>query len=287
MQSLIKQVGETKTIAVDFTPVLATGETVSVGNVTADFSQVVDGLSTTASMLVAGSISHDSGVVTFRTTAGESDTVYKITLSTGSTNFNNIHEEDIYLIVSEDVNLLYTVDELKENLGITSTTQDALLFGLVRSSSDFIENSLNRKLTFKTYTESFYPQDLANFLILKEFPVLSISSIVIDGITLDPTTAGYANYTIETGGVVRRLDGGTFPRGPILTTVVYKAGMITIPEDIRMAVKKIAIYEYTRRLKSGLLAETIGDYKIVFERQSILEDPIVSSVISRYTKRVF
>lgn len=287
MQSILKQIAETKSVSIDFSPVLSSGETITLGNATVTVIAVVGGADATSTIYASGTLAHASGVLTFRINAGTADTVYKITVKTGLTSTNNVHEEDVTLIVSEDINILYTVDELKANLNITDTSKDGLLFGLVRSSSAFIENSLDRVLSYKTYTTTFYPEQISNFLILPAFPADTVTSIVIDGTTLDASTGGIRNWVLDTEGVIRRVDGGTFPKAPYPTVIEFTAGFPVIPEDIRMAVKKLATAEYSRRLRNGVLSESIGDYKIVFEKQSILEDPIISSVLSRYSKRIF
>lgn len=286
MQQFLKQVNEIKTFSIDFTPVLSAGETISGANITA-VSKVYATGATVSGMVVPGSIGLSGNIISFRVQNGTADEFYKITVSTGATSAANKHEEDIALLVGEDTELLYTVDELKTSLGITNNSSDALLFGIVKGASDYIKNAIGRNLFYKTYAETFYLEEPSTFVLLDEQPLVDILSVVIDGVTLDETDGQHPNWIFNEDGSVKRLDGGTFPCRNIPTVITYNAGYYAIPEDIRNAVKKLCISEYARRSKEGILAETIGNYRIVFNTDSITSDNFVQSIITRYMRRMF
>lgn len=282
-QSFIKQTAEVKTFSIDFTPVLGTGELINNGNIVVTIINTTDG-SSASSLLDSGSTSLTGNTIFFRITGGVNNEIYKITVNTGLTNASNKHEEDLILIVSDDVNLLYTVDELKVSLGITNTAQDALLFGLIKSASDYIANAIDRKLDFSSYTETFYLDCPQDNLLLKQYPVVSITGVLIDGVTLPSSSQGVTTWYFTEDGSINRIDGFKFPIKPIPITVTYKAGYRVMPEDIRAAVKKVATGEYTFRKKAGVLAETIGNYRVVFLKEGIYSDPYIKDVITRYKR---
>ena len=284
MQNFIKQTNETKTFSVDFTPVLATGETISSGNIDIDVLKTSDASDVTASLLVSGSTTLSGNIILFRITGGVNNEIYKITVNTGTTSGSNKHEEDLILVVSDDVNLLYTVDELKVSLGVTDTTQDALLFGLVKSSSDYMSQAIDRNLFFTTYAETFFLEEPQNSILLKQYPIVAVDSIVVDGVTLSSTSQGYTVWYFTEEGSINRIDGFNFPVRPLPVVVNYKAGYRVMPEDIRLAVKKIAIGEYSTRKKNGILAETIGNYRIVFNKASFYTDTAIADIITRYKR---
>lgn len=291
MQQFLKQTNEIKTFSVDFTPVLVAGETINGSNLSATAYVYSTGL-TASGIIVPGSASLVGNIISFRAQNGTNYEYYKLTVSTGLTSAANKHEEDIILLVGDDTELLYTVDELKTSLGITDTASDALLFGIIKGASDYVKNAIGRNLFYRTYTETFYPEERLDFLMLKEQPLESVTSITIDGFDFPDTDGGYKNWTFDTAGIIKRIDGGTFPCGNIPVVVEYKAGYYAIPEDIRTAVKTIAISEYGRREKQGVLAETIGNYRIVYNTDSIVGNSgnsgnLVSAVINRYTRRMF
>lgn len=290
MRSFFKQTAETKTVSIDFTPVLATGETINSSNVSVTAVDVQTSTDTTSTVIVTGSTGvggTGSTIVSFRITSGAEGKIYKVTCSTGTTNNANVHEEDILVIVSSDVNLLFSIDEIKENLGITDNSKDALLFGLVREANDWVSNACGRDFSFKQYTETFYPDERGDTIILDNFPLDSVQYVVVDGLTLDEETDGNKNWIYKQHGSIQRIDGGLFTKSPYPTKVSYKAGFTVIPEDVRLVVKKIVIYEYQRRLREGILAENIGDYRIVYNRLSLIDDAMIRMVINRYKKRMF
>jgi len=285
-QSILKQTAERKTVGVDYSPVLATGETLILANITVTATDVLTGTDATATVVQAGTETVSGSQILFRVIGGVDGTTYKIVVGTGLTSSANIHEEDVILVVNDDIQLLATVDEVKRSLGITSTDDDVLMFDLVKSSSDFVEKSANRTFNFKTYTETFYPETGVRELLLENFPVTSVTSVVIDGITLDLATSTIRNYVWSKDGTLRRVDGGVFPREPAETVVVYKAGFEKVPEDVRHAVRKMVSREYLRRLKEGIASESLGTYEVKFGAGFSEDgDEMVKGVIQRYRKR--
>ena len=288
MQSFYKQPNEFKAFSVDFSPVLATGETLVLGNITVTVVQRDDDTNVTAAIFDTGSIVEASNVVSFRVKAGTHGKVYKITVNTGLTSGGNKHEEDIVLLVSTDVELLYTVDELKNILGITTNEKDGVLFSILKGASDYISKTISRNVNLNDYTQTLYLDEPSQCVVVREFPVVSVSGITVDGVALDETLGGVKQWVVDyQTGEVTRLDGVRFPSAPIPVVVSYKAGYLSVPEDLRMAVRKIAVMEYSRRAKEGVLAETIGNYRIVFNRDEFSEAGMINKVLARYMRRTF
>ncbi len=284
--NIFKQVSETKTVSVDFSPVLATSETISVGNITVTVTEIISGSTPSPVVVDSGSIGLSGDIISFRVQNGADTTAYKIVVNTGTTSLINIHEEDLILVVNDDLQILYTVDELKRSLSITDTSKDILLFDLIKAATDYMEKATNRSFVFTNYTDTFYPEYRSSTVLLSQFPVNSVSLVVVNGVTIDALTGDLANYIVETEGVVKRVDGGTFPVAPYKSTVTYKAGFDVIPEDVRGAVRKIVSYEYMRRQKQGIDSEQIGSYRVSYRDLDSDQGTHVLSVINRYKKRV-
>lgn len=110
-----KQAAEVQTLSVDFVDVLASGESVSSMTATA-----VD----SAGTVVTTSIIHNTAVLTpvcyIVVKAGTAGTRYTITVRATS-NLGNVFEEDIFLDVFADINLL---SDVKTALRISSTDLD-------------------------------------------------------------------------------------------------------------------------------------------------------------------
>lgn len=136
---------------------------------------------------------------------------------------------------------LTTVAKVKEYLGLTGTTEDALLGGLVDWATDFVHSYCGRYFPQASYDE-YYDGDGTDGLLLRQYPVVSVASVEIGGVQLDP--ASYALYA-QLGLV--RLKGGVFPRGKKNVRLQYTAGYSTIPKDLEQAaVELVAIKYYDR-----------------------------------------
>lgn len=288
MESLIKNSAETKTVQIDFSSDLRTGETINDANITVSAENVLTGVSTTGS-IISGDATSSSGVISFKVTGGADGESHKITISTGATDgLTNTYVESIIMSIEDNYELLYTLNELKTQLGITGTSRDAILLGILKSASEYIEKITRRAFFVKEYTETIYEEDPQDCLLLSNFPVLSIESVVIAGETLSASTGGLANYRSTDDGALFRIDGGCFASEPYTNVVTYKAGHLRVPEDVRNAVKIIAAGEYGRRQKEGILSESVGSYTIKFDNDTPSHmNKIVQDIAARYKKRVF
>ncbi len=286
---LYKNPTETRKFTVTFDGYVLQSEAIQASGLTISITNIAtDGISTN-SLYVANSLSYSGNNVSFRLTGGDDDCAYRIALSTGAvTSSGNVYSQTGYLYVADEEQSLVNLGDFKAYLGINTTANDAVLLNLLRASTDFVHRFTGRNFNYQSYVETYYPEQSWNRLKLNNYPVGAVDYITIDGVTLDATTAGSANYVIEADGFIRRLDGGKFPCGSIPVVVAYKAGFKSIPEDIRYAVMKIAGSDYNTRLQDGILSETLGSYRIVHDKSSVLhKDSRVREILTQYAPRVF
>lgn len=283
-----KNPSETKKYTVSFADSVLTSESIQSSGLTISITNLITNGVSTSSIYVSGSLGFADSDVSFRASGGEDDSVYKFTLSTGGvTSSGNVYTKTGYIYVAEAEQVLVPLDELKAYMGVASSAHDAVLLSLLRGATDLVCKITGREFAYKTYTETCYPEQLWDRLKLDNYPVDAINSVVIDGITLDATTAGYSNYVAEEEGFVRRMDGGSFPQAPFATVVTYRAGFKAIPEDIKYVVKKIAASDYNTRLQDGILSEALGSYKVTYAKTALLtEDSRVREILNQYTPRV-
>lgn len=78
---------------------------------------------------------------------------------------------------------LTTLNNAKLILGVTGTAHDALLELLINRVSTKIVTDLSRKLARATYTEHIEPSS-RTLLLLKEYPIVSVTSVSCDGMPL-------------------------------------------------------------------------------------------------------
>lgn len=282
-----KDPAETKQFEVSFSDCILSSETAQSANLTLSILNVdLDGISTsylyvTTSLAVAGT------TVSFRLNGGEDDATYRISVSTGAvTTSGNVYTKTCYLYVTNEDESLVSLSEMKAFLNINTTTDDAVLLSLLRSSSDFVKRYTGKDFKYERYEDTYYPEEAWDRLQLDNYPVKSITSVVVDGVTLDAFTAGYPNYVLEKEGYVRRLDGMKFPYGYYPIVVTYNAGYKSIPEDILYVVKKLAAQDYNSRLQEGLLSEALGSYKVTYAKSSVLSaDSKVKDILDNYATR--
>jgi len=146
---------------------------------------------------------------------------------------------------------------------------------VINRASEFIENYCHRVFTstFATFTETeYYDGTGSQFLLLRAFPVTSVTSVKEWETSTNAATTTYTEHTDYTvfldEGIIYRSSGWARRRKG--WQVVYVAGYATIPEDLKGACLEIAKLYWAMRDKRGLKSESIGDY-------SYTTDGLVSS----------
>ena len=224
-----KQVSEIVPISVDFTNLLATSETVaSMTAVATD----TDGTVVTSTIIDSNSITTPICYVTVK--AGTSGTRYTITI-VATTSSSNVYEEDVFLDVYTDINMLIDV---RRALRIISTSFDDEINDLILACKDDLqlcgllgEKILDTDALIKraiiVYCKTNYGLDnpdaerfqksydmLKNHMSLSTdysyftitFVVVNASAVVIDEAKI--TFDGVTKYTNSAGTAVFYMHGG-------------------------------------------------------------------------------
>jgi hypothetical protein len=142
---------------------------------------------------------------------------------------------------------LLTLQDAKAQMGITTTTQDALLQTYVDAATRKVEEYVG-PVDPREVTERIpAPRSGTELIVLQTTPILSLTSL--DQIL----TAGHA-YAVEdldldpATGIVQRLDGGRL-HGPL--RAVYQAGRTDIPADYQLAAQLLVQHLWRTRLGPG------------------------------------
>ena len=156
---------------------------------------------------------------------------------------------------------LASLADCKAWLGLASTADDALLSGLITAISRAILADLGRAIFPQTCTESLDGGGAA--LPLREWPVTSVQSCVLDGVALRAAAKGASGYVLEAAGTappgaMQRLlcRGGRFPEGPHSVAVTYRAGYEIVGEVA--LVPATAPYVVTAQAPFGPWAQDTG-----------------------------
>jgi hypothetical protein len=146
--------------------------------------------------------------------------------------------------------MLDTLANVKSRLGITTSDDDAFLTNQITLISDVIEAYCRRKFVEDSWTQTFYKEDLkANKrLTLFHFPISGVTSIDIDGESLDVNTDIKIH---KPTGIITRKDGGVFYGDEI--EVVYDAGYDPVPTPILEVLDSLVSERYNKKLSGVAL----------------------------------
>ena len=146
---------------------------------------------------------------------------------------------------------LTTVAKVKEYLGVTATSEDALISRLVDWATDLIHSYCGRIFSEAAYDE-YYDGDGTEGLLVNQYPISAVSSVEVNGTSRDASS--YALYG-QLG--LLRLKSAAFPRGKKNVRVQYTAGYATIPNDLEQAaIELVALKCYDRgRNRLGLASK--------------------------------
>jgi len=183
---------------------------------------------------------------------------------------------------------LTTRASAKELLGIPSavTAFDAVIDTLVAAVDGIVEDYCHRRFADVTYTEYYDGQSGQRRLCLRNYPIISVTSIHDDA-NRDygtDTLVDADDYTFETGedsnGIVH-LHGTTLSKGIRNIKVIYRAGYATIPKSLARAADLIVASLYNRRKAQGTPGGSMGSVSI-----SLAQDVYADArlLLDRYKK---
>ncbi len=192
-----------------------------------------------------------------------------------------------------DYTLTQTAD-VKEYLNITSSTYDALFQKLVYGVTEYLQSYLGgRSLKETTFTE-YYDGDGNSTLLLRQYPVSSVTSLSYKSGTNDspvwnliPTN----NYdTVLASGLIKN---ATLPVGTQNIKVVYIAGYKidfanrytpashTLPHDLWMIATQLVAKVYDTRFSQGKINESVEGQSVNWTFSLTDEMKVV---LSRYSQ---
>ncbi|MBW1666718.1 MAG: phage head-tail connector protein [Deltaproteobacteria bacterium] len=185
-----------------------------------------------------------------------------------------------------DSDALTSLDNVKEFLGISGNTDDALLENLIDRVTDLFESYCDRKFKAADYTE-YHDGKGSDKLFPDQFPINSVASIH------DDTDWTWGSDTLIDSDDYRIVDGAyiqcksdTFTDDVQNVKVVYNAGYDSIPEDLEQAAIMQVAWLYKKGKGGGLLgvsSKSLMDGSISFTNKDLL--PEVRLVLERYRKR--
>ncbi len=188
-----------------------------------------------------------------------------------------------------------TLENTKIFLGISGTSENASLQQIIDAVHDFVKKYTNRIIEEAIYTEELYDGSGGVALLLKNFPIIEITEILVDTEEIDERSdvdeEGWYIKDAECG-IVYNNEGWTRGRGNIQVT--YSAGYssTTLPKDLQYAYYSLTSYFRNLKGKSGILSENLGSYGYTIATglnnmlgELTIPDVIVKNILDRYKKR--
>ena len=177
---------------------------------------------------------------------------------------------------------LTTLANVKSWLNIQSNTDDALLSRMITSVSTYIQSWLNRSFSVASYTDTSNGNGVSSQLVLRNYPIVSVSSLTINGIIIpfspDGIKPGY-----QYDGKAIYLIGYIFQRGMRNIVVNYSAGYASVPAEIEQAVIELLSLRYRERSRIGENSKSIGGETVSYNIKDFPEG--VKTILNNY-KRV-
>ena len=176
---------------------------------------------------------------------------------------------------------LTTLANVKQWLGVTSSTDDAFLGRLISFASAFVQNYINRNILIASYSE-IYDGKGGYALMLPNYPITAVSSLTIDGVSIPAASSPLVSgYTFNSARIT--LNGYRFNSGYDNVAINYTAGFATVPLDLEQAVIEIIGFKYREISRIGKTSENLAGQSTSFSQADI---PPTAKTILQQFKRV-
>jgi uncharacterized phiE125 gp8 family phage protein len=159
---------------------------------------------------------------------------------------------------------LASLTKLKEYLEISGSAHDTRLTDLLDRATKAIKNFTKRELEApgSDYTHYFDGDGVGRAVVLREYPVVSVTSVHDDtGRAFgSDTLIASSDYYIHTDeGIIELASGDVFAKGVVNVQVKYKAGYAagSIPQDLEMACIYLAAHWFEERKNIALASRNL------------------------------
>jgi hypothetical protein len=167
---------------------------------------------------------------------------------------------------------LCELEDVKKWLGITGTGDDELIGRLITAQSAVIEQYCNRKFKAASY-ELVVDGNGKNTMIIPHYPIISVDSLMVNGISVPAYSFGMSGYGYRFGQMSITLYGSCFIRGAGNVSMEVFAGYQKIPADLAQACIELVALRYRERDRIGHISKSIAGETVSFTQEA-MPDPI-------------
>jgi hypothetical protein len=176
---------------------------------------------------------------------------------------------------------LTTLANVKGWLGVTATTDDALLTRLISAASDYVQKWLNRTIAEQPYTET--RDGTGGYVMMfANYPVSAVSSLTIDGVTIPAAGNAQGSGYLFSANKLVLVGGYQFTRGLQNVVVSYTAGFATTPNEIEQATIELISLRYKERDRIGQISKAIGGETVTFSQKDLSD--AIQTTLTNYKK---
>jgi uncharacterized phiE125 gp8 family phage protein len=192
--------------------------------------------------------------------SGASTDWYKVTPYAGTTAGT---PTDAFQVNSSYVVSLTTLAKVKQFLGLTITTDDALLTRLIAGASNWFNKQVGRNIAQNIYVDV---EDGNNndVLFLRHQPVTEVVTVSIDGANIPVRPSLTGSGYVDNGYSVLLTRDLKFTDGLQNIQVVYVAGYDPVPEEIEQAVIELVSLKYREKAHVGSASTSLAGTSVSF-----------------------
>lgn len=194
--------------------------------------------------------------------------------------------------------VLTTAARVQQFIGGTFTaSQTTVIESLIDSVTAYIENYCGRRFKQTTYTNEEYDGDGSGFIVLKQFPVSSVSLKYRNTSSneADWSTVDTKDYFVDTdSGVIQLAGNSKFTKGIKTYAVTYTGGwnfdnvatfLSVYAADLEFVVWKLVSTAFNQKAGDvGISSESIGDYSVTYSKE-VFENSEIKAILDKYSKK--
>lgn len=181
---------------------------------------------------------------------------------------------------------LATVAQLKEYLGVTGTSDDALLTRVLAAAETFFYTMLQRNsLEVGAFTQTLDGTG-KDYVMVSYWPIVTLTSLVVAGETIAASLYTFGSRGAFDSRMVyfTSASGLLFPKGRRNVVVSGTAGYATTPPDVQQAVVELAGRGYQKRKRLDEVSKQVGGETVSYSTKDLTD--FASKVVNVYGNRI-
>lgn len=165
--------------------------------------------------------------------------------------------------------MLTSIDAVKEFIGQTTDADDTRITACLTRASAYIESATGRTFASTIYTNEIYDGTGRDTLLLRNYPVITLSQVLENGAALTIGTSYTSGTDIVLEAEIGRLNRlfWVFLAYPKYYSVTYTAGYATVPEDIQEIAIELTLLMLKEKDRAGIIQHNTGAMTSIYTRK--------------------